>query len=124
MTRKEVILKAINKQINWIQAADILGVPVRFAMAKTYWATGGGIGVAVGGLGGALATMPVCSSTGGDDPENWCGLMISVGVVGGGAIGFGLGALIGSAFKKKEPVVQTIIDPATGMYGASVGMSF
>jgi transposase len=29
MTRKEVILKAINKQITWIQAADILGITAR-----------------------------------------------------------------------------------------------
>lgn len=29
MTRKEVILKAINKKINWIQAADILGITAR-----------------------------------------------------------------------------------------------
>lgn len=29
MTRKEVILKAINKSINWIQAADILGITPR-----------------------------------------------------------------------------------------------
>lgn len=29
MTRKEVVLKAINKQINWIQAADILGITAR-----------------------------------------------------------------------------------------------
>lgn len=29
MTRKEVLLKAINKQISWIQAADILGITAR-----------------------------------------------------------------------------------------------
>lgn len=29
MTRKEIILKAINKQISWIQAADILGITAR-----------------------------------------------------------------------------------------------
>ena len=29
MTRKEIILKAINKQITWIQAADIIGVTAR-----------------------------------------------------------------------------------------------
>lgn len=29
MTRKEIILKAINRQINWIQAADILGITAR-----------------------------------------------------------------------------------------------
>lgn len=29
MTRKEIILKAINKQITWIQAADILGISAR-----------------------------------------------------------------------------------------------
>ena len=29
MTRKEVMLKAINKQISWIQAAEILGVTAR-----------------------------------------------------------------------------------------------
>jgi hypothetical protein len=29
MTRKEVILKAIQKHITWIQAADILGITAR-----------------------------------------------------------------------------------------------
>lgn len=29
MTRKEIILKAINKQITWLQAADILGISAR-----------------------------------------------------------------------------------------------
>ncbi|MBI4411862.1 MAG: hypothetical protein HY541_05205 [Deltaproteobacteria bacterium] len=45
-------------------------------------------------------------------------------IIGSGAIGFGLGAAIGSAFKKKQPAVTTIIDPATGTYGAAVGMEF
>lgn len=38
MTRKEVILKAINKKINWIQAADILGVsPRHMRRLKERW---------------------------------------------------------------------------------------
>lgn len=42
MTRKEVILKAINKTISWIQAADILGVtPRHMRRLKKRWETGG-----------------------------------------------------------------------------------
>lgn len=38
MTRKEVILKAINKKINWIQAADILGIsPRHMRRLKERW---------------------------------------------------------------------------------------
>ena len=36
MTRKEIILKAINKQITWIQAADILGITARH-MRRLKW---------------------------------------------------------------------------------------
>lgn len=102
----------------------ILTLPLKNASAKTYWATGGGIGAAVGGLGGGIAMGTSCNNSGGSDPENWCPVFIPVGVVGGAAVGFGLGAAIGSAFKKKAPVVQTIIDPSTGTYGAGVGISF
>ena len=42
MTRKEVILKAINKKINWIQAANILGVtPRHMRRLKGQWEKGG-----------------------------------------------------------------------------------
>lgn len=102
----------------------ILAVPLKEVSAKTYWATGGGIGAAVGGLGGGIIMLAGCNDSGGDDPENWCPALIPVGVVGGGAVGFGLGAAIGAAFKKKAPVVQTIIDPTTGTYGAGVRVPF
>src|SRR3989338_319513 len=42
MTRKEVILKAINKKISWIQASDILGVsPRHMRRLKERWEQGG-----------------------------------------------------------------------------------
>lgn len=42
MTRKEIILKAINKQISWIQASEILGVsPRHMRRLKTRWEKGG-----------------------------------------------------------------------------------
>lgn len=42
MTRKEIILKAINKQLSWIQAADILGVtPRHMGRLKHRWQTHG-----------------------------------------------------------------------------------
>lgn len=59
--------------------------------------------------------------------DGWAGCretLVPLGTVTGGAIGFGLGALIGMGFKKKGPVVQAIVDPVTGTYGAAVGMEF
>lgn len=101
----------------------ILGAPFQNALAKTYWAEGGGVGAAVLGVGAGVVGGLACRLA--EEGASTCrAFMIPVGVVGGGAVGFGLGAAIGSAFKKKAPVVQTIIDPATGTYGASVGMSF
>lgn len=42
MTRKEIILKAINKTITWIQASDILGVtPRHMRRLKARWEKGG-----------------------------------------------------------------------------------
>ena len=42
MTRKEIVLKAINKQITWIQAADILGItPRHMRRLKTRYEKGG-----------------------------------------------------------------------------------
>lgn len=42
MTRKEIVLRAINKQITWIQAADILGISARhMRRLKTRYEKGG-----------------------------------------------------------------------------------
>lgn len=42
MTRREIILKAINKQLSWIQAADILGItPRHMRRLKTRYEKGG-----------------------------------------------------------------------------------
>ncbi|MBI2338852.1 MAG: hypothetical protein HYU99_00590 [Deltaproteobacteria bacterium] len=101
----------------------VLGAPFENASAKTYWATGGGVGAGVIGAGAGITAGLLCRFA--EENSSTCrAVMIPVGIVGGGAVGFGIGALIGSAFKKKAPVVQAIVDPATGTYGASVGMSF
>lgn len=56
MTRKEVILKAINKKINWIQAADILGVtPRHMRRLKKRWESHG-----YNGLKGYRGGKPRC----------------------------------------------------------------
>ncbi len=101
----------------------MLGAPFRNVAAKTYWATGGGVGAGVVGAGAGITASLLCRLA--EENASSCrAIMIPVSVVGGGAIGFGVGALIGSAIKKKEPTITTIIDSQTGTYGAGVQMPF
>lgn len=101
----------------------ILGAPIQNASAKTYWLTGAAIGGSVLGGVGLYAGYAACGDLS-RRPGSCRSAFMPIGAAVMGVTGFGLGALIGSAFKKKEPIVQTIIDPTTGTYGASVGMSF
>lgn len=109
----------------------ILVQTVRPAWAKTYWLTGAGIGAGVMGVGAGISAWQVCDWLGQPDDSgetsqvgSCSAQMVPLGVVAGAGVGFGLGALIGMAFKKKQPAVQAIVDPVTGTYGASVGMEF
>jgi MFS family permease len=89
--------------------------------AESYWLTGGLIGTGVGvatGVGGAYVTCGLAEHNRGKCRKI---AMPAAGVAAGG-IGFGVGALIGYAFKKDDKTVHIIVDPKTETYGA--GMSF
>ncbi len=108
------------------------------ADAKTRWLMGGLIGAGAGVGLGVAAAVTVCNI-----PEGYCrkGLTYGLLPVAGGAVGFGIGALIGHAFKKEEPPADAIevstqqqeaflitptllADPRSGTYGLGAGIYF
>lgn len=121
-------------------ATLILAMMVLFiqpAHAKSRWVMGGLIGAGVGVGAGVGAAVLICSL-----PEGHCrkGLTYGLLPVAGGAVGFGIGALIGSAFKKESPSAYSsdahtnqevlffeptlIVDPISGTYGIGGGVKF
>lgn len=101
-------------------------VPSAMASSETQWLKGGlvgaGTGVAVG-LGGSLGMCRVATD---DPPENsrCLEVVLPLSIVGVGALGFGLGALIGNAFEKGGPSVYLMADPQRSTYGAVLSSSF
>lgn len=93
------------------------------AQEKSYWLTGGLIGAGVG-IGSGLAIGYGACSLAEENANNCRKSAMPIGAVLIGGVGFGLGALIGSAFKKKEPVARIILDPQSGTYGAAVNVKF
>lgn len=102
----------------------LAGLPVKQAVAKSYWLRGALIGAGTGALGGGFGLYAWCDDQVFDIPEPDCGNIIPYGAVGGGAVGFGLGAAIGSAFKKQDTAIQVTVDPVTNTYGAAFKMKF
>lgn len=118
-------------------------VPVFKADAKSYWLRGGLIGLGVGVAGGAVMGYGVGRGMDSDDMRCKSGCktgMITLGALGLGAVGFGVGALIGSAFKKEDMnssearllevrrdsflSPEFIIDPNSGTYGLGISAEF
>lgn len=93
------------------------------ATADSYWLTGGLIGAGVGGAAGVGVTYGACGIA--EENKSSCR---KVAMPAGGAVmagaGFGIGALIGYAFKKDNTAVSLLVDIATETYGVSWGMSF
>lgn len=105
-----------------ILLASVL-VPNRQAFAESYWLKGGlyvgGVGVVAGGL----SAFALCGMA--EENKGSCrGVAIPVSMVVVGATGFGLGALIGSAFEKDKPVANLMVDPKNGTYGATIDVPF
>lgn len=93
------------------------------AQEKSYWLTGGLIGAGVGFGSGLWIAYGACTLA--EEGTNNCRKSaMPIGAVLTGGLGFGLGALIGSAFKKKSPVARIIIDPQAGTYGAALNIKF
>lgn len=70
------------------------------APARTYWLEGAVIGAVGIGLGAALLGHAQCANT--DVPHN-CTAPTLVTAALGGAVGFGVGALVGGQFRKRAP---------------------
>lgn len=102
----------------------LAGLPVKRAVAKSHWLRGALIGAGTGALGGGVGIYAWCDDEVWDVPDPDCGDFIPYGAIGGGAVGFGLGAAIGSVFKKQDAAVQVTVDPVTNTYGALVNMKF
>jgi len=89
-----------------IRGATVLGPPrhaisvdsVRRHIRPTHWKEGALVGGIVTGLGVALLINGLCSSDSGGN----CGNAVVVGLMGGGAVGGIVGALIGGQFPKAE----------------------
>lgn len=108
----------------------LAGLPVKRAVAKSYWLRGGLIGAGTGALGGGFGMYGFCRAIDGDagdeslDLGSCSALFVPIGAVGGGAVGFGLGAALGSIFKKPDTAVQVTVDPISNNYGASMTIPF
>jgi hypothetical protein len=68
----------------------------------TYWKEGAAAGAVLLGLGAGVLASGLCNEAEGEDGS--CGGRTIAGVLLGGAIGFGLGALIGGQFRKTRAV--------------------
>ncbi len=71
------------------------------AIAKSYWLTGGLIGGAAGAGAGGVISYATCTVV--EENTGTCrAKAMPLSIIGGAGIGFAVGALIGSAFKKKH----------------------
>lgn len=93
------------------------------AKAGSHWLTGGLIGAGVGVGSGLGIVYGACTLTE-EGTTNCRKVSMPIGAIIMGGVGFGLGALIGSAFKKKQPIAKIFLDPKTGTYGASIDVPF
>jgi len=94
------------------------------ARADSYWKTGGIAGGVSLGLTGLALTGIGCGLAEANGSNANCAPAMVIGTVGAGAVGFGIGALIGSAFKKKDFGVSVSVDPINNNYGAALQKSF
>lgn len=110
-----------------ISLASFSLIPFKQASAKSYWLTGGligaGVGAAAGGTLGYVGCLALQEEPTDKTTKCYATVIPLGGIVAGGA-GFGIGALIGSAFKKNLPSVNLIMNPGIGTYGAVVMKSF
>lgn len=93
------------------------------AKADSHWLTGGLIGAGVGVGNGLWITYGACTLTE-EGTTNCRKTSMPIGAIIMGGVGFGLGALIGSAFKKKIPTVGIVLNPQVGIYSASLKVPF
>lgn len=80
------------------------------ASKRTYWLEGGAIGAVVLGVTGFLVENAVASSTCSDTGGAGCHDYRTAAVVGGAALGFLVGALIGRGHAKAAPVAESAPD--------------
>jgi len=101
----------------------LLLITARPTHAETYWLRGGLIGAGVGVGAGLGASYGACTLS--EENTSKCReIAMPISAVLGGGIGFGLGSLIGSAFKKHPVTPQVTINPQNGTYGASFSVEF
>lgn len=101
------------------------------AYAKSYWLAGGLIGGGVGlGAGLGIGLGAGCSNAGRNNED--CDIsrttLTAITAPTGAAIGFGLGALIGSFVQKRDKTAQFVpsmlVDPLTNSYGIGAALNF
>lgn len=93
------------------------------ANADSHWLTGGLVGAGVGVGSGLGIAYGACTLTE-EGTTNCRKSAMPVGAIIMGGLGFGFGALIGNAFKKKTPIVEIVLNPQTRSYSASLSVPF
>tara|TARA_Y100000031_G_scaffold141370_1_gene169863 strand:+ start:209 stop:574 length:366 start_codon:yes stop_codon:yes gene_type:complete len=101
--------------------------PFSQARADSYWLRGGLIGAGVGVGAGSVLGFGLCGLS--EENQRSC---LPKGIAGGavlvGSAGFGVGALIGWAFKKEDKVsrvqLSVLVDPQSKTYGLGASMNF
>lgn len=111
------------KRILLLLAILSLATAPSTAKADSHWLTGGLIGAGVGVGSGLGFAYGACTLTE-EGAANCRKAAMPVGAIIMGGVGFGLGALIGSAFKKKNPTVGIVLNPQVGTYSASLKVPF